>query len=193
VHILPYLESVLGYWLSGFWFLTALPEVLSYVLPDTTWEKAGRWLDSQVQRSTRRKVYLMLALLGLAMASFSAWEEQYDKTQMDWEILSSAEIVTWRDTLSAFQIPYVTVWYAPRDEDVAITVAKAMKDAGWTVAEIRESEPVIGIVINYNGEEKRPAVEALKRLCQRKFNTTPEISNMAPPNNLSIAIGRKVP
>ena len=40
-HLLTYLEAVIGYWFTGFWFLTAVPEALSYVLPDTAFATAG--------------------------------------------------------------------------------------------------------------------------------------------------------
>ena len=192
-HAFTYAEAVISYWFTGFWFLTAVPEALSYVLLDTTFEMAGKRLDSWVTHPTRRKIYALLAVFGFVVAAFLAWEEQYEKTQMDWEVLSSTEMTTWAQGLSAFKVPVVTIWYVPRDEDVAVTVAKALQDARWHVVEIRESNPIVGFSIDAS-KDVTSAAEALQTLCEKKFGLRPEIGpGVRDHGSLDLTIGRRVP
>lgn len=193
-HFLTYLAAVISYWFTGFWFLTAVPEALSYMLPNTTFATAGEWLDSWFNAQTRRKLYALLAAFGFVVAAFLAWDEQYEKSQMDWEILSNAEIKAWGQDLSAFKVPGITIWYVPRDEDVAITIAKALQDARWSVSEIRGSDPIVGFAI-FASDEMKPAAEALQTVCERKFGVRPEliIDSSGEHGSLSLTIGRRVP
>jgi hypothetical protein len=55
-HAFTYAEAVISYWFTGFWFLTAVPVALSYVLPDTTFEMAGKRLDSWVRLWVRLRL-----------------------------------------------------------------------------------------------------------------------------------------
>jgi hypothetical protein len=71
--IYAYLRSIAGQWLTGYWVLTAVPEVLTYLLPP-------RWtanLDSIATREFRRKCYLTLALIGVLISGFQAWHEEF--------------------------------------------------------------------------------------------------------------------
>jgi hypothetical protein len=74
-----YVRLVVGNWLEGYWFLTALPEALSYFMPPQSFQKLAHWLDAQATQETRRKFYAAIAIAGLVFASFSAWDEQYQR------------------------------------------------------------------------------------------------------------------
>jgi hypothetical protein len=72
-----YLYSLAGHWLDGYWVLTAVPEVLSYLLPEKWTER----LDSKIKRESRRKIALILALAGVFLAGFQTWHEEYEADQ----------------------------------------------------------------------------------------------------------------
>lgn len=72
-----YLQAVISNWFTGFWFLTAVPEALSYMLPEAWFGGISTWLDERIEEDNRRKIYRVIALAGLLIASFYAWDEQY--------------------------------------------------------------------------------------------------------------------
>jgi hypothetical protein len=74
---LTYIEAVIGVWFTGYWFLTALPEALSYVLPSALLEKMVARLDRWASPETRQYFYRWLFISGIFIAGFLAWDEQY--------------------------------------------------------------------------------------------------------------------
>ena len=72
-----YIRAVISNWFAGFWFLTAVPELLSCLAPEAWIGRVSRWADQRIKRDARRKIYTFVALLGIFVASFVAWDEQY--------------------------------------------------------------------------------------------------------------------
>jgi len=72
-----YIQMLIFNWFNGFSFLTAVPEAFSYIVPGTWFQSANSLLDKHVERDTRRKIYALLALIGLFYASFLAWDKEY--------------------------------------------------------------------------------------------------------------------
>lgn len=76
-HFWVYIETVIGVWFTGYWFITGLPEALSYVMPSAMAEGATARLDQWVSPGTRQRFYRGIFLIGIFIAGFIAWDEQY--------------------------------------------------------------------------------------------------------------------
>jgi len=72
-----YVEAVINVWFTGYWFITALPEALSYIVPSFAPESVAARLDLWVSSETRQRFYRAVFLLGIFFAGFVAWDEQY--------------------------------------------------------------------------------------------------------------------
>jgi hypothetical protein len=74
---LTYIEAVMVAWFTGYWFLTAIPEALSYVVPSASAERVQVRLDQWVSVETRQSFYRALFIVGVFIAGFIAGDEQY--------------------------------------------------------------------------------------------------------------------
>jgi hypothetical protein len=79
---LTYIEGVMVAWFTGYWFLTAIPEALSYVVPSASAERVQARLDQWVSVETRQYFYRALFIVGVFIAGFVAWDEQYQAATM---------------------------------------------------------------------------------------------------------------
>lgn len=72
-----YLVAVIAIWFSGYWFLTAIPEALSWVMPDASTRKVVARVDHWVSVDTRQSFYRFLFVIGFFIAGFIAGDDQY--------------------------------------------------------------------------------------------------------------------
>ena len=63
--------------LAGFAFLTAIPEVASYVAPHAVTRRVTTWMNELMSPTRRLLAYRALFLLGIFLARFMPWDEQY--------------------------------------------------------------------------------------------------------------------
>lgn len=63
-------------WLTGFWFVTAAPEIVNWFWPGW-FAKSVLLLDQEVPAQYQYAFILYLAVFGLFCASFSTWRDQY--------------------------------------------------------------------------------------------------------------------
>lgn len=76
-----YVESVILNWITGFYFITGLPQVFSFIAPSYT-ARATAWLGSSVSTEDKRQsLYRILFVLGILVAGFVSWDQQYHRAQ----------------------------------------------------------------------------------------------------------------
>ncbi len=76
-----YLETVLSIWINGYWIVTALPALTSYLMPHTATERITARFDEWVSPQIRQHVYRALIIIGLFAATFVAWKQEYYRAQ----------------------------------------------------------------------------------------------------------------
>lgn len=114
----------------------------------------------------------------------------------DWPLLTASDKENWVNNLKLvkFQNVEITIYYAKRDEDVAVGIGEAIKSAGWPKPYLIGDQVPLGIGIAANTDAQTnlvPAVDALQTLCEKQFSVSADISQNAPPNFLYLYIGRR--
>ncbi|SRR6266851_5875603 len=73
-----YAVAVFSNWLEGYWVVTAIPAIASRAARFLPWvENVTAWLDRQVPRDTRQRLFDFLFLFGIFVAGFLAWQDQH--------------------------------------------------------------------------------------------------------------------
>jgi len=72
-----YLAAVFVQWRGMFAFATFIPGALAWVTPEPTLTRIRTKLDEVVTLSARQRMYRVLFLIGVFVAGFFAWREQY--------------------------------------------------------------------------------------------------------------------
>lgn len=79
--LFAYVLAVGAAWFDGYWYLTALPELASFLVPAARIVRITDALDKWFGAESRRRIYVWIAIIGVFFASFSAWDEQYRAAQ----------------------------------------------------------------------------------------------------------------
>jgi hypothetical protein len=121
-----YVEAVIGNWFTGYWALSAVPEVLSYIMPNAVTERATARFDEWISPATRQRFYRALFIAGLFVAGFVAWDDQYQVA-----LSKSPEALTQRlDALEQYKhAREIHEWPTIGTDKIAALVA-ALKLAG---------------------------------------------------------------
>jgi hypothetical protein len=75
--IWTYICALLSNWASLIWGTSLIFDVGGLVLRKTQYLAVGQWLDEYIAENTRVAVLRTLLVLGLLIAGFNAWDEQY--------------------------------------------------------------------------------------------------------------------
>ncbi|MFZ0245975.1 hypothetical protein [Candidatus Binatus sp.] len=110
-----------------------------------------------------------------------------ESTKADWSALDQSDINDWAAALKPFKIYNAEIWYAARDEDVAVSIGEAMEKAGWSEPELTQGVSV-GIRIGAPSGQS-PVAKALQALCEKKFGVRPPIDGNS--TFLTLIIGRR--
>lgn len=114
----------------------------------------------------------------------------------DWPLLTDADKENWANALRLAKVEnaQVAIYYAKRDEDVAVGIGEAIELAGWPRPTLIGDQVPLGISISAN-TGGRPdlvgAVDALQTLCEKKFGVRPDISQSQPVGFFVLYIGRR--
>ena len=146
-NFLTYIEAVIGAWFTGYWFLTALPEALSYVVPSASPEKLMARLDQWTSYETRQYFYRCLFIVGIFVAGFLAWDEQYQIA-----ISKSPETLVAKVTALQSQLAAVRdeIWISLNAKESADLTSsfKAANISGLKVSVVRSDTPDSARVAN---------------------------------------------
>ena len=115
-----YGEAVISNWLTGYWFLTAIPEALSYILPTASTQRAVARFDQWVSPERRQQSYRALFIVGVFLSGFVAWNDQYQIA-----IIKSPEAVAQRLlALEAYRQEHeVHEWLTIKADKVPVVLA----------------------------------------------------------------------
>ncbi len=109
-----------------------------------------------------------------------------ESTKPDWPVLSESEIDEWANALKGFKVYDARIWYAERDEDVAVSIGEAMGKAGWSGPDLEQG---VGIGIKLAVPPGQPSLaNTLQTLCEKKFGFRPPVE---PSAVLILTIGRR--
>jgi hypothetical protein len=129
-----YLHAIVANWLGGFWWLTGLPEAASYLVPPTWFVDVQAMLDKRIDAERRRKVYVFIAIAGIFLASFYAWDEQYQVAMSKSSEALTAQITSLRDEIGPLktykELHEAAEWPALTQEQQKKWVAALARYAG---------------------------------------------------------------
>ena len=115
-----------------------------------------------------------------------------ESTKTDWPLLSGANIEEWANTLRPIKVENagLAIYYAKRDEDVAVGIGEAIEQAGWPRPSLIGDQVPLGISITARPEMAQ-AASALQALCQKQFDVRPEITLTGQAEFFVLYIGRR--
>jgi|GEM_PF-5462760 len=110
-----------------------------------------------------------------------------ESTKPDWPVFSQSDIDEWATALKPFKIADSQIWYAQRNEDVAVSIGEAMEKAGWNQPEML---PGVAIGIQIGVPVGQPQLgDTLQALFEKKFGVRPVIGSGG--SALTLTIGRR--
>ncbi len=90
-----------------------------------------------------------------------------ESTKPDWPVLSESDIDEWANALKGFKVYDARIWYAERDEDVAVSIDEAMGKAGWSGPDLEQG---VGIGIKIAAPPSQPSLaNTLQTLCKKSL------------------------
>jgi hypothetical protein len=147
-------------------------------------------------------IWVWAVLFGMLWLYFASWTladryravalsepSESESIKTDWPLLSRTDIDNWANTLRPFKmLQPAYIYYAKKDEDIAVAIGEAMKQAGWPDPQLNGENLPIGIEIAASSSSDQ-AAGALQSLCEKKFGFRPAISEGA--TFLTLEIGRR--